>query len=62
MLVKVWCEWDIGLNVTGNTGVYSSYEAAVRVLENVHWCDIDYNNWEEACSDDMLEITEINGD
>ena len=64
-MVKVWCEWDMGLyGVFGTFGIhytiYKSMEDAINDLKEAKWSEVGYNSWEEAKEDGLLSITEEN--
>lgn len=61
-LYKVECENDIGLNISGNIGCYSSMETVDTILNNA-----ENNGYFDGCSiqewidDGLLIIKEIEG-
>jgi len=60
-LYKVWCEWDIGLNVSDSIGVYSHEDNLYNHLNSVDWSYLGYDNWEEVLEDGLLDISTIEG-
>lgn len=61
ILYYVSCEWDMGFNIGGCDGVYSSKENLEKALDSAYWSDVDYNTWQEVEDDDLLSIKEVEG-
>lgn len=59
-LYAVWCEWDIGLNLDGNSGCYSSSDNALKAVESFDWKQLDMTN-EEAEAEGLLQFEIIEG-
>lgn len=60
-LYAVWCEWNIGLNMEGHNGCYSSKENLDEALKDIDLSDTGYNSIEEAIRDGLIVINIIDG-
>lgn len=60
-MVKIWCEYDMGLpNTFGNYyTIFESKEKAIDALKKVDWSVIEYNSYQEVLDDGLLDIREI---
>lgn len=60
-LFYVECEWDMGLNIDGTNGCYSSHGNIIAALSSINWDSVGYESWEEAQEEGLLQITEFEG-
>jgi hypothetical protein len=58
-LFYVWCEYDVGLNLTGDRGCYSSQKAVDLALDKAQ--QIAGENFEALIDEDLLGIEVVEG-
>lgn len=60
-LYKNWCEYNIGLNIDDNIGVYYSKETVDEILSKVCFSYMGCEDRNEMKNEGLLTITEIDG-
>jgi hypothetical protein len=55
-IVKVWCEWDIGMNDGGDEGIFATLESAESFLKTIDWQQLDFNDYLDAIDGGLLGI------
>lgn len=62
ILYYVVCEYDVGLNLDGRSGCYSSQDKVDEVLDLIDWSEMtEENDYQELIDEDLLFIEIING-
>jgi hypothetical protein len=55
-VIKVLCEWDIGMNDGGNEGIFATLESAETFLKAIDWQQLDCNDYLDAEDAGLLSI------
>lgn len=52
---KVWCEWDMGWNLSDHDGEYEGKDL-LETLENINWKQVGFDSWQDVEVQGFLHI------